>query len=197
MIAAEPSFGRSSSQGLDLMRPISKFALAGAAISAAALAFAAPASATTYVFTETGFNNGGGTLQGTFSTNATGAVGLSDLTSFNASFSGNNATSAFVMSLGDLAAFSYNTGTNSLAITEVTNTALVLLSSISAVVISPNTGNAQLPQYSSSTNGPLTVVASSGGSAAPEPAAWGLMILGFGAIGGAMRTRRNVKVSFA
>lgn len=34
--------------------------------------------------------------------------------------------------------------------------------------------------------------------AVPEPATWGMMILGFGAIGGAMRTnRRKAKVSFA
>lgn len=36
------------------------------------------------------------------------------------------------------------------------------------------------------------------GGAVPEPATWGLMILGFGAIGGAMRmARRKVSVSYA
>ena len=34
------------------------------------------------------------------------------------------------------------------------------------------------------------------GAAVPEPATWGLMILGFGAIGGAMRVQRR-KVVFA
>ena len=33
--------------------------------------------------------------------------------------------------------------------------------------------------------------------AVPEPATWAMMMLGFGAVGGAMRRRRNVKVSFA
>jgi len=31
----------------------------------------------------------------------------------------------------------------------------------------------------------------------PEPATWGLMLGGFGAIGGAMRSRRKAAVSFA
>lgn len=34
-------------------------------------------------------------------------------------------------------------------------------------------------------------------SAVPEPATWGLLMIGFGAIGGAMRTRRKAKISFA
>lgn len=33
-------------------------------------------------------------------------------------------------------------------------------------------------------------------AAVPEPATWGMMILGFGAVGTAMRRRRNVRVSF-
>ena len=35
------------------------------------------------------------------------------------------------------------------------------------------------------------------GGAVPEPATWGMMVLGFGAMGYAMRRRRSVKVSFA
>ena len=34
-------------------------------------------------------------------------------------------------------------------------------------------------------------------SAIPEPAAWGLMILGFGAIGGAMRRRAKLRTTAA
>ena len=37
-------------------------------------------------------------------------------------------------------------------------------------------------------------------AAVPEPATWALMLLGFGFVGGAMRSRRkntNVRVSFA
>jgi hypothetical protein len=34
-------------------------------------------------------------------------------------------------------------------------------------------------------------------SGVPEPAAWGMMILGFGMVGGAMRRRSSVKVRFA
>jgi len=36
-----------------------------------------------------------------------------------------------------------------------------------------------------------------GGSAAPEPASWAMMLGGFGAIGGAMRSRRKAAVTFA
>jgi len=34
------------------------------------------------------------------------------------------------------------------------------------------------------------------GRALPEPASWAMMLGGFGAIGGAMRARRRVAVSF-
>lgn len=34
-------------------------------------------------------------------------------------------------------------------------------------------------------------------TAVPEPASWAMMILGFGLVGGAMRRRQNVRVSFA
>lgn len=34
-------------------------------------------------------------------------------------------------------------------------------------------------------------------TAVPEPATWGMMIMGFGLVGGAMRRRQNVRVSFA
>ncbi len=45
----------------------------------------------------------------------------------------------------------------------------------------------------------LTVTGNQFNSAVPEPATWAFMIFGFGAIGGAMRRRRNVKlkVSYA
>jgi hypothetical protein len=33
--------------------------------------------------------------------------------------------------------------------------------------------------------------------AVPEPATWAMMIMGFGLVGGAMRRRQNVRVSFA
>jgi hypothetical protein len=41
-------------------------------------------------------------------------------------------------------------------------------------------------------NGTVAAVA----SAVPEPATWGLMILGFGVVGGAMRRRQTVRVAF-
>lgn len=40
-------------------------------------------------------------------------------------------------------------------------------------------------------------IATSGGSAAPEPASWAMMLGGFGLVGGAMRSRRKVAVRFA
>jgi len=39
-------------------------------------------------------------------------------------------------------------------------------------------------------------VATAGSSAAPEPASWALMLGGFGAIGGALRSRRKATVAF-
>ncbi len=37
---------------------------------------------------------------------------------------------------------------------------------------------------------------SGGTSAAPEPASWAMMLVGFGAVGGAMRSRRKAAISF-
>lgn len=42
----------------------------------------------------------------------------------------------------------------------------------------------------------LTLVAAGGQGAVPEPASWALMLVGFGAVGGAMRARRRMAVSF-
>jgi hypothetical protein len=54
--------------------------------------------------------------------------------------------------------------------------------------LSPNTGRF----------GPNFLFDAAGGGAVPEPATWALMILGFGAIGGAMRRRRAaIRVRFA
>ena len=52
------------------------------------------------------------------------------------------------------------------------------------------------PHFSYDSNPGFEGVAG-GGSAAPEPASWLLMMGGFGAIGGAMRARQKASVSFA
>jgi hypothetical protein len=39
-------------------------------------------------------------------------------------------------------------------------------------------------------------LAANGNGAVPEPASWALMMIGFGAIGSAMRSRRRMAVSF-
>lgn len=44
-------------------------------------------------------------------------------------------------------------------------------------------------------SGYLTTAAGPGG--VPEPASWALMIMGLGAVGGALRSRRRVRVAFA
>jgi hypothetical protein len=43
--------------------------------------------------------------------------------------------------------------------------------------------------------GPLTEASVTAGSTVPEPATWGLMMLGFGAIGGAMRRRQKTSAT--
>lgn len=51
---------------------------------------------------------------------------------------------------------------------------------------------------SSITSGPATITISAATAAVPEPAAWALMVLGFGAIGAAMRRReQRTRVRFA
>jgi hypothetical protein len=62
---------------------------------------------------------------------------------------------------------------------------------------------AQAGTYTLTVNGTTGGNASFGGdfnftaAAVPEPATWGLMILGFGAVGGAMRRRQSVKARVA
>lgn len=55
-------------------------------------------------------------------------------------------------------------------------------------------GNDDAGAWDLQITGPGTAILS---GAIPEPATWGLMILGFGAVGGAMRARRKATVRFA
>lgn len=54
-------------------------------------------------------------------------------------------------------------------------------------------GNGDAGDYALTITGPGGITI--GGAGVPEPATWGLMILGFGAIGGAMRRRQSVKAT--
>lgn len=69
-----------------------------------------------------------------------------------------------------------------------------LNSGTSYFAVASGYNNRDVGRYSLAIEGPGNVA-----GAVPEPATWAFMIFGFGAIGGAMRSRRkaNVKVSYA
>ena len=67
-----------------------------------------------------------------------------------------------------------------------------------AIIGSARGANLDELTFAQVVNGSQDLTFSATISAVPEPATWGMMILGFGMLGAAMRTRRRgVKVSFA
>jgi len=59
-----------------------------------------------------------------------------------------------------------------------------------------NLGTFELTEYQGSGHYVLNIAAAGGGSPAPEPASWAMMLGGFGMVGGALRNRRKSAVSF-
>lgn len=71
-----------------------------------------------------------------------------------------------------------------------------LLTGVNYFLITTGFGTNDAGTYSLSITGPGDVLGGSM-SAIPEPATWGMMLVGLGTVGAAMRGRRRVKVSFA
>jgi hypothetical protein len=189
------------------MRKITSLALSCVALGAAALA--TPASATNYVFSETGFSDNA-TLTGTFSgsdVNSDGTIDGTELTAFTAIFSGNSVTNAFTVGLGDLYSFGYTLngllgGPNS-GFLAIGADAFAEVgppnscsggSALCGVVISPLK---PIGQHTDTSTQQAIVNVLGGGTGTPEPGAWGMMMLGFGSIGAFLRGRRKPQDSAA
>ncbi|MHA6722018.1 FxDxF family PEP-CTERM protein [Sphingomonas sp. RS2018] len=163
-----------------------------AAIAASALAFAPAASAATYIFTNPGAN---GFATYTFGNNDVGtAATFDDTIVFTTPSSG-----FLSLSLSEVAA----NAINNVEFTTVTlnGTAVTLFSGPGG---EPDFGSL-MGLFNAGTSNTLRVIGTNGGNgvysgtiafapgAVPEPATWGLMMLGFGGMGFAMRRRRKVE----
>jgi hypothetical protein len=75
-------------------------------------------------------------------------------------------------------------------------TALALNAGTSYFAVSSGFSNSDFGAFKLTIEGPGEILAGGGMGGVPEPAAWAMMITGFGLVGGAMR-RRVTKVSYA
>lgn len=130
---------------------------------------------TTDVFTDATDNDGAGSI---FSTPANGALANGTPSGNTTTFDRSNGTGAVVRS---------NFGVNGLSGAENSTTYIIRTNATDFAL----TGFATVNNSTS-----FNVQAYQPIAAVPEPAAWGMMIMGFGLVGGAMRRRRTT-VSFA
>jgi len=166
----------------------------GLMVAAASLALGAPAFADPYTFTITGDYNATFTIDSNPTPDDYGSgqgfvlwdqpgfpdaqIGLADITFFNAAVGGGVEFDDF-----------YG-GTT-------------LLSTDGPQLYTGDEGNPmfrlgtfELTEYNGPGHYVINIAAAGGGSPAPEPASWAMMLGGFGLIGGTMRSRRKSAVSF-
>ncbi|MFS0736897.1 PEPxxWA-CTERM sorting domain-containing protein [Sphingomonas sp. 1P06PA] len=93
--------------------------------------------------------------------------------------------------LTNLIAVDDDSGTDLLSLINFTLTA-----GTSYIAVVTSFDNGVFGTYDLTISGPGAITLA-GGPAVPEPAAWALMIGGFGMVGGAMRRRQTVKVTYA
>jgi hypothetical protein len=181
------------------MKPI--FALLAAC---SVLAAATTADAATKVFTYS--DNGTPVATGSFSyaDGDTGVLDFGDLTAFSVTVAGQTYTLANVATLTDYLHFGYDTASNSFVASQVCgwdgcgfSSTLSAINSVGSYGFFFETGTGLYQDYTTGIGGSFDTIAIGNASGAPEPAAWGLMILGFGAVGAALRGRRNLAVSYA
>ncbi len=174
------------------------------AFTALAALFAAtvPAEAAVYYFSQGGYTDGASVF-GSFTGSDLDGDGFIDasvgeVTDFTASFSGNTVVSAFTIDYSnlvggtlvyDLSGGLGYAGDDSLLVLSDDNAYTVGLQLCDGVNICSAVGDLNTYVFDSSPEG-LKV------TAVPEPAAWAMMLVGFGAVGVVARRRRNVRVHF-
>jgi hypothetical protein len=164
-----------------------------AALAAAAV-FAPASASATIIFNVNGTFQGGGTLTGTFSTNDARTV-LEAVNLTSTAFGTTTFTSVASASVSILPQFmQFNL-----------SSPLRQLNIIFSPTLSATGGTIAAGSYEAQGNlGNFrnlsgTVTAASAAAAVPEPATWAMMLLGFGAIGVGMRSRKRqaVQLKFA
>jgi hypothetical protein len=171
--------------------------------AAATLVAVSPASATTKVFN---YSAGGTSVaSGSFSyaDGSAGILGYGDLTAFSVTAAGTSYSLADVTGLTDYIHFAYDTVANTFVVdpNSCGFDGCGFDSSLSAINSNGTAGffftsvPGGFTEYSTGTSEGFDTL--SIGAAVPEPAVWGLMILGFSAVGAAMRANRKVAVSYA
>jgi hypothetical protein len=193
------SNGLIENRGIPYMKPI--FALLAAC---SVFAAATTADAATKVFTYS--DNGTSVATGSFSyaDGDTGVLGYNDLTAFSVSVVGHTYTLADIATLTDYLHFGYDTASNSFVASDTCGFAGCGYSSTLSAIDSTGRNGfffesvpGEYAEYTTGFVGSFDKITIGNASAAPEPAAWGLMILGFGAVGAVLRGRRNLAVSYA
>lgn len=191
--------------------------LALLALGAAAIAIAAPANAATITYTFSG--NFTGQLNGAdFSVPAvftavgdTATLSQSGLTKYVnlssvSALSGGvtytlSTTTQFYLNGGNYAGLFFGSNGTGGGAFSGTGAGLAGYDAVSSLTTTPLTATFTGPVYFVTDKGPVTLSSfdnatfSASLAAVPEPAAWGLMIVGFGAIGGALRRRQRTNVS--
>lgn len=169
--------------------------IAACAVTAAAVVAAQPAAAAPILFELSGSRNAIFTIDSATVPTTSSTSGFGTQISYAAvpgSFNGAPGSATIGFATGDIFADLNITGT-SLGFTQFVSSADLFSLVGNRPVFNLGTFN-----LTSIVSGSSTLRISAATAAVPEPATWGMMVLGFGALGGALRRRRTgARVRFA
>ena len=180
---------------------MNKVLFAGAALAACVLT-AGAASATSKVFEYDLAGSAVATGSFSYADGATGVLGYGDLTAFSVTAFGVTYSLADVAGLTDYIHFAYDTAANDFVVdpNSCGFAGCGFQSSLSAINSAGNFGfffNGAPGAYQEYTQGKVgtfdTIKIS--GAGVPEPAAWALMLAGFGLVGATLRSSRRAVVA--
>ena len=130
---------------------------------------------------------------GTFSiTSGAGSTGINYLSgTFNDLFEALNTSATLIASTPPASAVTFTSDVIPLSHLGLDRAVSLSFSGVTPGILAPN-ANGTVPSFRAAVSGNFSAET----GAVPEPATWGMMVVGFGAMGYAMRSRRKVAVSF-
>ena len=168
-----------------------------AAIAVASVS-SAPAQAADFIFCYEAAGSCVATGSFSFSDGKSGELGFDDLSSFSVSLFGQSYNLADALGLTNYQYFAYDTASNAFLTRTLNGTQGTFSSSLSALNDAADEGfffngaPGSYTEYSTSQQGTFDSISISAVSAAvPEPATWALLMIGFAAMGSAVRTGRQ------